>query len=80
MDKIILLEIGHMVREATDETFRGALFHTRKPAKIIDRHIHPITRTESVPIDDAGEPGTGRRFSSRHERALSTVRRWMLWP
>ena len=31
----------------------GALISYQEAGEIIDRHIHPITRTESVPIDDA---------------------------
>jgi len=43
-----------MVRGQQDETF-GRLFHTRKPAKLSTAHSSH-NRTESVPIDDAGEP------------------------
>jgi molybdenum cofactor synthesis domain-containing protein len=31
----------------------GALISYREAGEIIDRHINPITRTESIPIDDA---------------------------
>ena len=31
----------------------GALISYQEAKETIDRHIHPITRTETVPIDDA---------------------------
>ena len=58
----------------------GALISYQEAGEIIDRHIHPLTRTESIPIDDAVNRVLAEDLSAAMTCRLSTARQWMVMP